>query len=563
MKLSRVAILLGLTALVGHEGFSAKAQDFDDDDDDFGDDEGFDEDYEDMKKEMSFGGGAPAAAAGKGGSMSSVPFKAPRTDGIHWVETFEDGWESRWSRSAAEKFTGNWEQVLRKDEAISGDHALCVMDEAKHHGIAARFPAIPNNEDGTFIVSYEAKFETGLQCGGAYLKLVDGSDLSDMSEFNNETPYVIMFGPDRCGSTNKVHFIFKLKNPISGEWTEHHMNSPPMVPGQDVTHLYTLIIKPDDTFIVEIDGVEARSGSLFEEMSPALQTPEDIPDPDDEKPDDWVDEPKIADPDSEKPDDWDEDAPEEIEDTDAEKPDDWLENEPKLIPDPHASTPDDWDDEEDGEWQAPLIANPRCAEVKGCGPWHPPLLRNPEYKGKWKAPMVDNPEYKGPWKRRTMANPAYYKLEKPHRMYPMSAVGFELWTMQGNLLFDNIVISRNVEALRRFTDATFKIRHEIEMSNTVENKADIVGDMSFLAKMQNMTRWYITEYPVPAGAAVVISLLLTCMLTMRRGKSEKSKADQDTKEKSESEKEKSSATATTGGSEQQSTTRQRKKAEKD
>eukprot|EP01068_Selenidium_serpulae_P015347 Selendium_serpulae@DN6201_c0_g1_i4.p1 len=177
--------------------------------------------------------------------------------------------------------------------------------------------------------------------------------------------------------------------------------------------------------------------------------------------------------------------------------------------------------------------------------------------------MVDNPEYKGPWKRRTMANPAYYKLEKPHRMYPMSAVGFELWTMQGNLLFDNIVISRNVEALRRFTDATFKIRHEIEMSNTVENKADIVGDMSFLAKMQNMTRWYITEYPVPAGAAVVISLLLTCMLTMRRGKSEKSKADQDTKEKSESEKEKSSATATTGGSEQQSTTRQRKKAEKD
>ena len=41
-------------------------------------------------------------------------------------------------------------------------------------------------------------------------------------------PYTIMFGPDRCGATNKVHLIFRYKSPKTGEIEEKHLRSPPV-----------------------------------------------------------------------------------------------------------------------------------------------------------------------------------------------------------------------------------------------------------------------------------------------------------------------------------------------
>ena len=43
---------------------------------------------------------------------------------------------------------------------------------------------------------------------------------------------------------------------------------------------------------VLIDGESKKSGSLFEDFSPSFNPPEEIDDPSDFKPDDWVDEPK-------------------------------------------------------------------------------------------------------------------------------------------------------------------------------------------------------------------------------------------------------------------------------
>ena len=40
------------------------------------------------------------------------------------------------------------------------------------------------------------------------------------------------------------------------------------------------------------DGEERKAGSLFEDFEPPFNPPAEIPDPDDKKPDDWVDEAK-------------------------------------------------------------------------------------------------------------------------------------------------------------------------------------------------------------------------------------------------------------------------------
>lgn len=47
-------------------------------------------------------------------------------------------------------------------------------------------------------------FVDGLECGGAYLKLLRDNKKLHAEEFSNASPYVIMFGPDKCGATNKV-----------------------------------------------------------------------------------------------------------------------------------------------------------------------------------------------------------------------------------------------------------------------------------------------------------------------------------------------------------------------
>lgn len=47
----------------------------------------------------------------------------------------------------------------------------------------------------------------GLECGGAYMKLLQDNKKLHAEEFSNASPYVIMFGPDKCGATNKVRKI--------------------------------------------------------------------------------------------------------------------------------------------------------------------------------------------------------------------------------------------------------------------------------------------------------------------------------------------------------------------
>lgn len=60
-------------------------------------------------------------------------------------------------------------------------------------------------------VLYSSNSETfeigGLECGGAYMKLLQDNKALKTDEFSNASPYIIMFGPDKCGSTNKVSIL--------------------------------------------------------------------------------------------------------------------------------------------------------------------------------------------------------------------------------------------------------------------------------------------------------------------------------------------------------------------
>ena len=124
--------------------------------------------------------------------------------------------------------------------------------------------------------------------------------------------------PDKCGGNNKVHFIFRHKSPKTGEYEEKHLSSAP-TSGVETkkTILYTLVVRPDQTYEIKVNNESVSKGSLLEDFTPSVNPPKEIDDPEDSKPADWVDEEKIVDPEASKPEDWDEDAPREIVDESA------------------------------------------------------------------------------------------------------------------------------------------------------------------------------------------------------------------------------------------------------
>lgn len=382
-------------------------------------------------------------------------------------EQFVDPQAPRWKRSKAVKeqgeapqYDGEW-AVEEPTEllGIKGDMGLVVKSPARHHAISAKLDEPFDPAQGGLVFQYEVKLQENLGCGGAYAKLLTAPV---KGEFSDSTPYTLMFGPDKCGE-GKVHLIFRHKNPASGKATEHHLTDPPSPPVDTATHLYTVAVRSDNSFSLSIDGDERRKGSLLEDFEPPVNPPKEIDDPEDKKPEDWEDDERIPDPDAKKPEDWDENAPPMVPDANAVMPEGWLEKEPLMTEDPDAKKPEDWDDEEDGEWAAPMAPNPRCADAPGCGPWETPMVRNPDFKGEWFAPLIDNPRYKGDWAPRRIANPDYFEDLEPARLAKIDAVGFELWTMQSGITFDNIYLGHSAETAAQIADDVWKLKSDSEL----------------------------------------------------------------------------------------------------
>ncbi|CAK9826783.1 CANX [Anthophora retusa] len=401
-------------------------------------------------------------------------YKRPKVSGFaHLVETFdEENLKNTWVLSEAKKdstdediakYDGIWSVEEPKKHPQEGDLGLVLKSKARHAAISTLLWKPFYFENDPLVVQYEVNFQEGQECGGAYLKLLTlDPEHQDLKKFHDKTPYTIMFGPDKCGNDHKLHFIFRHKNPLNGSIEEKHCKKP-RERLEDFfkdkqPHLYTLIIRSDNTFEIKVDNKIVNSGSLLDDFTPPVNPPLEIEDPTDVQPEDWDDREKIPDLSAVKPEDWDEDAPAQIIDEDDVMPEGWLEDEPPMIPNPDSVKPEDWDVEMDGEWEPPEMPNPKCADAPGCGPYKQKMKKNPWYKGKWSPPLINNPNYKGKWKPRLMHNPDYFNDEHPFRMMPIFAVGFELWSMSTDTYFDNILITNNEEVGKKWAEDTFEVR---------------------------------------------------------------------------------------------------------
>lgn len=434
-----------------------------DDDDDEGEDAEDEDDTDNQEEEEE----KDAVINPPEAEDSSASYEPPAADGAIFVEHFQAGLSS-WVPTSAGDYNGEFAHGQGARPAINGDIGLIIPKKARKYGISSSFSGLEDMQGKDLVVQYEVKLEEDLSCGGAYVKLpLPGFD---QKKFNGDTPYSVMFGPDKCGATQKVHVIFQSQDP-SGKRHEHHLNNAPgLASSSDKrTHLYTLAVNSSGEFAVYVDMEEKVNGTLMEDLDPPVQPSEEIDDPEDKKPKDWVDSKKIPDPDAKKPDDWDESAPRMIDDLDAVKPEGWLDDEPTEIEDPEASKPEEWDDEEDGTWEAPKIPNPKCEKI-GCGEWKRPKKANPDFKGKWKAPLIDNPDYIGEWKPKKIPNPDFYKVDK-YGVLGIGGIGLELWTMDQGVVFDNMFIGSKLDDAMAYAEKTFTVKKDLELKKAAEAKA--------------------------------------------------------------------------------------------
>jgi calreticulin len=330
----------------------------------------------------------------------------------YFKETFGADWEKTWTPSTAKPDFGKF--VLSSGKFYGDkekDQGIQTSQDAKFYATSASFDAF-SNEGKSVVVQFSVKHEQNIDCGGGYVKVMPPMD---GTKLDGESPYHIMFGPDICGATKKIHFIFGYKGQ-NLLWKKE-----PRCETDTLSHTYTAIVNPDGTYEVLVDGEKKESGTLEEDWD--FLKPKTIPDPDDKKPADWVDEAQMPDPEDKKPDDYD--------------------SQPAEIADPEAEQPEDWDEEEDGKWEAPMIPNP-------------------DFKGEWKPKMIPNPDYKGVWKPAEIPNPDYVEDPNLGQYSDFGTIAIDLWQVKSGSIFDNIIITDSADEAKAFYDETNGATKEAE-----------------------------------------------------------------------------------------------------
>jgi calreticulin len=335
----------------------------------------------------------------------------------YYKEQFGADWADNWVVSsdwkpAAEM--GEWKHTAGEFYLDESDKGIQTGDDARFYGISSKMDSAFDNEGKDLIIQFTVKHEQDIDCGGAYIKLLPGT--VDQAKFGGDTEYAIMFGPDICGYTKRTHVIFTYKG-------ENLLKSSEIKCESDTyTHLYTLIVKADNTYTVKIDNEETASGNLADDWE--FLEPKEIKDPAQSKPSDWVDERRIPDPEETKPEGYD--------------------DIPEMIPEEGAEMPDDWDEEDDGEWE-------------------PPMISNPDYKGEWRPTMIDNPAYKGEWEHPMIANPDFVEDDTLYNVCKggCTTVGFELWQVKAGTVFDDIIVTDSVAEAEAMV-ASFEAKQQAE-----------------------------------------------------------------------------------------------------
>ncbi|ELK31072.1 Calreticulin [Myotis davidii] len=162
---------------------------------------------------------------------------------VYFKEQFldRDRWTNHWIESKNKSHFGKFVlSVIKFYGDLDKDKGLQTSQDARFYVLSARFEPFSNKDQFT------VKHEQNIDCRGGYVNLFP--DSLDQTDMHGDSEYKIMFGPDICGpGTKKVRVIFnyKGKNVL--------INKDIRCKDDELTHLYTLIVGPGNTYIDNLD----------------------------------------------------------------------------------------------------------------------------------------------------------------------------------------------------------------------------------------------------------------------------------------------------------------------
>jgi len=101
------------------------------------------------------------------------------------------------------------------------------------------------------------KQEDKFSCSSNYIKLFPRN--LKQKELNSKSHFNLLFGPNKCKSFNQTQafLTYNQKQPLLKKQID--------TTADRFTHLYTFIIKPDQTYQILIDNEEKASGHFYDD----------------------------------------------------------------------------------------------------------------------------------------------------------------------------------------------------------------------------------------------------------------------------------------------------------
>nr|AFZ78863.1 calreticulin family protein [Coptotermes formosanus] len=138
------------------------------------------------------------------------------------------------------------------------ENSLGFRSSKKSHAIA-----IPTNfslpDSDTFLLQYETRNNLLMTCNTQFITLFE--EFPGKS-FSNQSKFFLEFGPEVCGKSLN-HVRFRIKN--------SQLRENILIPADDVTHQYTLIIRENGTFEIMIDTRSLFNGTFKDHFEPEFE----------------------------------------------------------------------------------------------------------------------------------------------------------------------------------------------------------------------------------------------------------------------------------------------------
>lgn len=103
---------------------------------------------------------------------------------------------------------GVWEVRNSSEEiaGLRGERGLFASSASKHHAIVVAFEEPVVVKEKELVVQYEVTLHRRFDCGGAYIKVLP-VQAAEEAAFSDRSPYLLMFGPDKCSNRKKVPLL--------------------------------------------------------------------------------------------------------------------------------------------------------------------------------------------------------------------------------------------------------------------------------------------------------------------------------------------------------------------